>query len=55
MYTAADRTTGNLDLWIQDPNVPAANRLTNDPDVDHVAAFSPDDREVVGKGIVGAR
>ena len=54
MYTAADQTTGNLDLWIQDPKVPAANRLTNDPDIDHVAAFSPDDREVVWEGHRGS-
>jgi Tol biopolymer transport system component len=54
MYTAADPTTGNLDLWIQDPRVPAGNRLTNDPDVDHVAAFSPDDREVVWEGHRGS-
>jgi hypothetical protein len=49
MYTAAD-PAGNLDLWIQDPRAPAANRLTSDPDVDHLAAFSPDGSEVVWEG-----
>jgi Tol biopolymer transport system component len=50
MYAAADQATGNLDLWIQHPKAPAATRLTNDPDVDHVAGFSPDDREVIWEG-----
>ena len=45
---------GNLDLWIQDPRAPAANRLTSDPDVDHLAAFSPDGSEVVWEGHRGA-
>ena len=54
MYTAADQATGNLDLWIQNPKAPAANRFTNDPDVDHVAAFSPDDREVIWEGHRGS-
>jgi hypothetical protein len=50
MYVAADPATGNLDLWIQAPQAPAANRFTTDPDVDHLAVFSPDDREVVWEG-----
>ena len=49
LYTAAD-PAGNLDLWIQDPRAPAANRLTSDPDVDHLAAFSPDGSEVIWEG-----
>ena len=36
--------------------MPAANRLTNDPnDIDYVAAFSPTTARLSGKDIVGAR
>jgi Tol biopolymer transport system component len=47
LYIAADPATGNQDLWLTDLRGGAPNRVSTGPDVDHLAAFSPDGSEVV--------
>jgi Tol biopolymer transport system component len=47
LYVAADPATGNRDLWLQDLEGSAPSRFTSGPDVDHLAAFSPDGNEIV--------
>jgi Tol biopolymer transport system component/predicted Ser/Thr protein kinase len=53
MFTRSDPATGNLDLWIQDLAGNAPNRFTSDPDIDHLAAFSADDKEIVWEAHAG--
>ena len=53
LFVESDPVTGNLDLWVQDMAQNTPNRFTTDPDTDHLAAFSPDDEEVVWEGHTG--
>jgi serine/threonine protein kinase len=53
MFTRSDPTTGNTDLWVQDTAGNAPNRFTSDPDIDHLAAFSADDKEIVWEAHAG--
>jgi Tol biopolymer transport system component len=53
MFTRSDPVTGNLDLWVQDTAGTAPNRFTTDPDIDHLAAFSMDDREITWEAHAG--
>jgi len=47
MFVRSDPRAGNLDLWVQDVegNSPP-NRFTTNPDIDHLATFSPDGKEI---------
>jgi serine/threonine-protein kinase len=47
MFTRADPTSGNPDMWVQTVGAETPpNRFTTDPDVDHLATFSPDGQSV---------
>jgi len=45
-FSRADPADGNVDIWLQTLSGGAANRLTSDPDVDHLVTISHDEREL---------
>ena len=45
-FSRKDPVDGNVDVWLQALAGGAPSRLTSDPDVDHLMAFSPDERDV---------
>jgi dipeptidyl aminopeptidase/acylaminoacyl peptidase len=45
-FSRADPADGNVDIWLQALSGGAANRLTSDPDIDHLLTISHDEREL---------
>ncbi len=45
-FSRTDPVDGNTDVWLQSLSGEAPNRLTSDPDIDHLLAISHDERNV---------
>lgn len=52
-FVRGDPTDGNIDVWLQPAAGGPANRLTVDPDTDHLFAISPDERDVAWEAHAG--
>jgi eukaryotic-like serine/threonine-protein kinase len=52
-FVRQDPTDGNIDVWMQPAAGGPANRLTSDPDIDHLFSISPDEREVAWEAHAG--